>query len=131
MKLTVKYFSSLCLIMFFLIFTGFNACSSKEPENNGNIKKMTKQNNRVPGEYLIKLSADNGEKEINDLFKTYGIESITPIGERLFKVKLENDPGPETIKEIADKSVKIDYAEPNYIYRINPPGKKEKLQNIK
>ena len=124
---TPKYFFSIC----FSILTGFSACTAGEPENSGNIKNMKNNNDRVAGEYLVKLSPNSDVSIINKLLKAYRIESINPAGERLFKVKLENDPGPEMIKEIADRSDKIEYAEPNYIYRINPPGKGGKLRDLK
>lgn len=121
----------LSIIILFSILAGFSACSAGEPENKGNLKNMSNHNDRVAGEYLVKLSQNSDVNIINKLFKAYGIENITPAGERLFKMKLKNDPGPEKIKEIADRSDKIEYAEPNYIYRINPPGKGGKLRGLK
>lgn len=118
-------------ILFFSILTGFSGCSAGEPENNGNLKNMSNHNDRVEGEYLVKLSQNSDVNIINKLFKAYGIENIAPAGDRLFKMKLKNDPGPEMIKEIAERSEKIEYAEPNYIYRINPPGKGGKLRDLK
>ena len=132
MKLFFKHVSpQLLIIIFFSILTGFSACSAGEPENNGNLKSINNHNDRVEGEYLVKLSQNTDVNTINELFNVYGIDSITPAGKRLFKMKIKNDPGPEKIKEIADRSYKIEYAEPNYIYRINPPGKGGKLRGLK
>ena len=60
--------------------------------------------------------------------KDFGISEIESIGDRLYKVKLTNDPGPEKISRIAEKSDCIEYAEPNYIYRINPPRKQKQIK---
>lgn len=104
------------------------SCATAETGSNEHLKQKTAGQDRVPGEYLVKIKAGTDVKDIEKLFKPYGLEKISPAGVRLYKIKLNNDPGPEIIKEVAEKSKSIEYAEPNYIYRINPPTEKRKLQ---
>ena len=107
----------------YIIILILNGCSTADADN---VKKISNDRNRVKGEYLIKLKPDCGEDVIKKIMNDFAVEEIKIIGDRLYKVKLNNDPGPEKISKIAKKSECIEYAEPNYIYRINPPKKIEK-----
>jgi len=115
------------VIIFLLIIVVLllSACSSTSIAGNGAMKKKVgNDDDRVKGEYLVKLKQDGTKDMIKNLYGTYGIESIKSIGERLYKIRLKSDPGPDTITNKAKRSDSIEYAEPNYIYRITPPGKK-------
>ena len=104
----------------FIVVLVLNGCLSAEPNNP---KKISDDRDRVIGEYLIKLKPDFGEADIKKVMNDFEVYQIEIIADRLYKIKLKNDPGPEKISKIAKESVCIEYAEPNYIYRINPPKK--------
>ena len=106
-----------------IIVLVFNGCSTADADN---VKKISNDSNRVKGEYLIKLKLTCGDDVIKKVMNDFEVSEIKIIGDRLYKIKLNNDPGPEKISKIAKESECIEYAEPNYIYRINPPKKREK-----
>jgi hypothetical protein len=107
----------------YIIILILNGCLSADANNE---KKISDDRDRVKGEYIIKLKPNFGEDAIRKVMNDFDICKIETIGDRLYKIKLNKDPGPEKISKIAKKSECIEYAEPNYIYRINPPKKREK-----
>ena len=112
-----------------MIILLLNGCSTADADNLKQISNdISKDNDRVEGEYLIKLKPDFGEGAIKKVMSDFNISKIENIGDRLYKIKLNNDPGPEKISRIAEKSDSIEYAEPNYIYRINPPRKQKQVK---
>ena len=108
------------LVKSFIVVLALNGCLSAETNNP---KKTSDDQDRVIGEYLIKLKLGCGEDAIKKVMNDFKVCEIEIILDRLYKIKLQNDPGPEKISKIAKESECIEYAEPNYIYRINPPKK--------
>ncbi|HSV96453.1 MAG TPA: hypothetical protein VLM75_05895 [Spirochaetota bacterium] len=117
---------SLLLTAALIIFPA--ACTSADGDNEKGIKNLSDQKNRAPGEYLIKLGRGAGKEEIEKRYGRYGIVEMLSVGDRLYKLKIKEDPGPEMIREIAENGGAIEYAEPNYIYKTGPPGKRGKLK---
>ena len=102
--------------------------SCRSEQSTGIIKSSNAYDNRIKGEYLVKLKPSSVVEDINKAFGVYTIEKIVPVSKMLYKIILTNDPGIEKIKEIVSEMGKFEYAEPNLIYRINPPDKQKKME---
>ncbi len=108
-----------------------SACFTKGiSENSNKNNRFRGRQNRVKGEYLVKLRDSAEKKDIEISFKDYEIIEIKLIKKRLYKLKIKKDPGPAILQKRAKKSGKFEYIEPNCIYRLNPPKAKKKLQRI-
>ena len=80
------------------------------------------QQTRVPGEYLVTLTADAKTKAIADLYGQFGIKGIKELGNNVFLVTLTEDPGPETMEKLRGGNALIKAVQPNYIYRTQGSG---------
>ena len=78
--------------------------------------------NRVPGEYLVRLrdASDNGDV-IRQAFRDFGIVQMASLGNGLWQVRLERDPGPDTLARLAAGNAAIVHIQPNYRYRQQTP----------
>ena len=77
--------------------------------------------NIVKGEYLVKLNDSADKSDIEKTFSKYKIEWVKFIGGTLYKFKVDKDPGYETLKQVAEKSGKFEYIDPNYTPVVIPP----------
>ncbi|MBN2042157.1 MAG: hypothetical protein JW864_19145 [Spirochaetes bacterium] len=78
----------------------------------------------VAGEYLIKLKQSAQKSDIEKTFSSYKIVSLELLGGELYKFKIANDPGYETLKQAAEKSGKFEYIDPDYVPTVIPPKTK-------
>jgi hypothetical protein len=78
---------------------------------------------RVPGEYLVTLAEGADAKAIADLYGRFGIKGTRGLGNSVFLVTLIADPGPAKLEELRGQSTQIKTVQPNFVYRINAPGK--------
>ncbi|MEJ2061440.1 MAG: hypothetical protein P8Y64_13300 [Gammaproteobacteria bacterium] len=83
---------------------------------------------RVPGEYIVTLAAGADEAVIRTAYGEFGLESLKPLGERRYLMKLRDDPGPEAVVKRAGSSAGIEAVQPNLIYRLNPPSRSPMLR---
>lgn len=118
----IRIISTICILSILL------SSSCRSEQSTGIIKNSNAYNNRIKGEYLVKLKPSSVVEDINRSFGVYTIEKVVPVSKLLYKVILTDDPGIEKIKEIVSESGKFEYAEPNLIYRINPPDKKNRME---
>ncbi len=76
--------------------------------------------NRVSGQYIVSLKKGVSTKTLTDVFNKFGIRSIKNLSNSRYLITLEQDPGPEIIAKQGATSSKIEYVQPNYIYRTMP-----------
>ena len=74
------------------------------------------QQARQPGEYLVTLAPDAGEKAIRDVYEHYGIRAIKPLPENVYLLTLAEDPGPAVMESLRQGSERIKAVQPNYRY---------------
>jgi len=72
---------------------------------------------RVPGEYLVSLTAPAERKAITDIYGRFGIKDIKDLGHNIFLLTLTEDPGPATMEELRGGNTRIKSVQPNYVYR--------------
>jgi len=80
------------------------------------------QQMRVPGEYLVTLSAPAEVNAIADVYGRFGIRSIKRLGDNVFLVTLTEDPGPATMEKLRAENAQIRAVEPNLLYRSQGNG---------
>lgn len=80
------------------------------------------QQTRVPGEYLVTLTAPAEVKAITDLYGRFGIKGIKDLGHNVFLVTLTEDPGPETMEKLRGENAHIKAVEPNFVFRTQGSG---------
>jgi len=75
------------------------------------------QQTRVPGEYLVTLTAPADVKAITAVFGRFGIKGIKELGPNVYLVTLAEDPGPAAMEKLRGGDARIKAVEPNYRYR--------------
>ena len=120
----MKRASSQLLVALPLLMAG-TGCGA--PENGTPVQSQTKPANpsaanRVPGRYLVAVIEGN-RAQIEKTFAAYRPESISRIREDLYLLMISEDPGPETMSQIADDADFIKAIQPDYTHSINPPGR--------
>jgi hypothetical protein len=74
-------------------------------------------NARVRGEYLVSLTAGADAKVIRDVYAKFGIKALKDLGNGVFLLTLNDDPGIETIEKLAQRHPPIKAVQPNYTYK--------------
>jgi len=74
------------------------------------------QQTRVPGEYLVTLSARDSVQAITDLYGQFGIKGIQDMGHNIFLVTFTEDPGPARMEQLRGESTHIQTVQPNFVY---------------
>ncbi|HEB66701.1 MAG TPA: hypothetical protein ENI93_02015 [Gammaproteobacteria bacterium] len=78
--------------------------------------------NRVPGEYLIRLrDVSAGGDVIRQVFRDFGIVQMASLGNGLWQMRLARDPGLEVLERLAAGNAAIVHIQPNYRYRQQTP----------
>ena len=72
---------------------------------------------RIPGEYLVTLTAGADVKAIADLYGRFGIKNTRLLGPNVFLLTLNEDPGPAKVEEVRKQSAQIKAIQPNFVYR--------------
>lgn len=83
---------------------------------------------RVPGEYVAKLAEGTEPSVLEEAFRRYGVAELERLYRNRYRIRLEEDPGPEVIEQRADEYDAIEVIEPNYRYRPSsgwPPAPAE------
>lgn len=76
-------------------------------------------NQTVSGSYIVKATG-NGEQAIRRVFAQYGIVSVLPLGNDQFELRLNSDPGLDTLKSTAaDSNGAVTAVQPNFVYHSN------------
>ena len=88
---------------------------------------------RVPGEYLVTVRPGGDEALIRQLYAAYSVREVRSLGGDRFLVRLGRDPGPEAVRQAALASDGISDVQPNFVYRVGPPGDRvlERLERRK
>lgn len=76
---------------------------------------------RVPGEYLVTVQKGGDEALIRKLFAPFSVKEVQSLGEGLFLLKIEKDPGPKALKKKGRESEQIRSVQPNFVYQLNRP----------
>lgn len=82
----------------------------------GNSQGQADQN-RAAGEYLVTLAPQADARAINDVYGSFDIKSVKPLGNNLYLMQLGKDPGPAAIEQRARSSAAITAIQPNFSYR--------------
>jgi len=98
------------------------ACGSAPAEPQAAPAAVTTEQARVPGEYIVTLSAPSDVKAITDIYARFGIKDIKKLGVNVFLVKLGEDPSPATMESLRAGDARIRAIEPNYVYRTQGTG---------
>ena len=80
-------------------------------------EKLARPQTRVPGEYLITLSAQADVGAITDIYGRFGLERMRDLGRGIFLVILKEDPGPARMAELQKQDTRIRAVQPNFVYR--------------
>jgi len=80
------------------------------------------QQTRVPGEYLVTLAARADVKAISGLYGRFEVRGIRDLGQGVFLVTLDDDPGPASMEKLRAGNVHIKSVQPNFVYGIRGPG---------
>jgi hypothetical protein len=72
----------------------------------------------VAGEYLVTVNEGVQPELISGLYAHFGVKAIRKLGDNLYQINIENDPGQEKMNEVTSQSKAIKSVQPNYIYRI-------------
>ena len=75
---------------------------------------------RVPGEYLVTLSAGGEAEVITNLYGRFGIKEMKNIGHNVFLVTLSEDPGLVRMEELRAQEPRIEAVQSNLVYRTQP-----------
>jgi len=98
------------------------ACGSAPVEPQAAPAAAATEQARVPGEYIVTLSAPSDVKAISDIYARFGIKDIRKLGANVFLVKLGDDPGPAMMESLRAGDSRIQAIEPNYVYRTQGTG---------
>ena len=109
-----------CLVICAIVVSCGDSANQKNLElRNTTIGPATE--NRVPGQYIIKLKEEGSTETLHKVFAEFGIKSIQDLSKDRYLITLEKDPGPEKMTRQAATSSNIEYVQPNYIYRTMQP----------
>jgi hypothetical protein len=73
-------------------------------------------NQTVLGSYIVNASGD-GEQIIRRVFAQYGVTLVRPLGNEQFELRLQQDPGLESLKSLAAESDgAVTTVQPNFVY---------------
>ncbi len=78
------------------------------------------EGNRVAGEYLVQADPALDASALRSRFRAYGVQGVTALGPGRWQVRLERDPGPAVLAELAAGDPAIHIVQPNYRYRQQP-----------
>ena len=101
------------------------SCGDSANQKNLEPRVITTQpatENRVPGQYIVKLKEEGSTETLHKVFAEFGVKSIQDLSKGRYLITLEKDPGLEGITRQAVTSSNIEYVQPNYIYRTMQPA---------
>ena len=93
---------------------------SRDDERPGFI--ITKDQPRVPDEYLITLTPETDTGIISKYFRRFGIKDIYSLGGETYLLVLLNDPGPRKMEAVIDDDARVRAVQPNLVYWDNRSG---------
>lgn len=105
--------------MRFLLLICMVSCLGAKPDKaqNGTVNPF--QQDRVPGEYIVTTLGNCEEICLRELTGSFHISQLEKIASQTYRVKLEQDPGLETLSDVLSKSKKIKAVQPNFRYQMN------------
>jgi hypothetical protein len=75
---------------------------------------------RVPGEYLVTVTARDRVAAIADLYGQFGIKELRDLGGTVFLIRVAEDPGPARMEQVRGGSAHILAVQPNLVYGTHP-----------
>lgn len=74
------------------------------------------EEDRVRGEYLVRLVAGSDPAAVRERFSDYGVTQWRRIRKDTYLVHLQSDPGPGAMTQVARDTASVRSVEPNRIY---------------
>ena len=109
-----------CLLLGSIALIG---CTESTNQKNIEPRTLTPKpvsENQLPGQYIVTLKEGANSETLTSVFQQYGIKSIQDLSKGRYLIKLEQDPGQDTITKQAAASSKIEAVQPNYTYQAVP-----------
>ncbi len=78
---------------------------------------MGRQQQRVPGEYLVTVRSGTDGRRIRDLYAEYSVVDLRRVRDNVFLLEIAKDPGPEAVRALGLSSGEVTAVQPNYVYR--------------
>ncbi len=120
MKWLSAVLRSTILMMLAMISSSCTCATSDETRiKGGPDRPITYPENRVPGEYIVKVNEDGNEALVRELFSNYEVIDITELRRSRFLIKLGNDPGPDEVERKGLESPFVIRVQPNYLYPLH------------
>lgn len=98
------------------------ACGSPAPRTPQADARAGARQNRVPGEYLVTVTARDRVAAIADLYGQFGIKELRDLGGTVFLLRVTEDPGPARMEQVRGGSAHILAVQPNLVYGTRRPG---------
>jgi len=114
------YFPIVIILSVFILFS----CTSKNMKKESTNINRESYEDRVAGEYIVTLREGVAEDFLYSYFSRLSVLSVSKIHDTVFLIKVENDPGPDKIKEEYLDNDRILNIQPNYKYELKPPEKR-------
>ncbi len=108
-----------------LTLAGGQACSQTPPALAPSTTKPVPNAQRVFGEYLVTLAPGADKGVIRKVYGGLRIKRLTRIGDHLYRMTIEVDPGLKKIEALRLHDRRITAIQPNFIYRSMPSLKAE------
>lgn len=109
---------ALAVVIASLLAAGCQQPAVKAAKASDTKPKPLANTQRVLGSYIVTLHADATHAAIEKAYGDLGVESIQPISQDHFEVRLARDPGPEEMVKRAKAAPGIKAVQPNYIYHL-------------
>lgn len=81
-----------------------------EPADNG-------RRQFVPGEYIVTVQSGGNADTVGEVYASYGIEKLEPLGRGRFLIRLARDPGLAAARRAGLASRHVAAVERNFVYR--------------
>ena len=105
-----------CLTFIIGITTNCNSTTETKTET-VKITQSKQLQTKRSREYIVTVKKGSGDALLSQVFSEFLIEKMHGISDRLYLIKLKNDPGLNVLKQRISNNDKIVRIQPNYIYR--------------
>jgi len=96
------------------------SCGHGEDHQTATVGDFSAPQSRVPGEYLVTLSAGVEVEVITNLYGQFGIQTMKNAGNNVFLVTFSSDPGLARMEELRAQEPRIEAVQSNLVYRTQP-----------
>ena len=107
-------------VLVLISMVAVTSCGHGEGNQSSTSEDLMSQQVRVPGEYLVTLSAGGEAEVITNLYGRFGIKEMKNIGNNIFLVTLSEDPSLARMEELRAQEPRIEAVQSNLVYRTQP-----------